>query len=164
MSFRRDDLDRFLVASDSVLVRMFEFTLADFSNFKGWSMDPEEFISEGDDVFRRKIDASAAYARGVQIIRPSLTKGQLASFLRDDGQPDRSVDFLAHDFRHGRLATVSTDPSATTNYFMADENDLPFGTSPAFFRPDVLSKYKSDATSTKWTKTRGSSSAAAGGA
>ena len=27
---------------------------------------------------------------------------------------------------------------------MAEHNDLPYGTSPAFFRPDVLAKYKSD--------------------
>jgi hypothetical protein len=32
----------------------------------------------------------------------------------------------------------------TANYFNADKNDLPFELSPAFFRPEVLSKYKAD--------------------
>ena len=39
---------------------------------------------------------------------------------------------------------VSTDPSDTTNYFQARENHLPYDVSAAFFRPEVLSKYKSD--------------------
>ena len=41
------------------------------------------------------------------------------------------------------MAKISTAPSATTNYFVLD-NDLPFELSPAFFRPEVLSKYKTD--------------------
>ncbi len=37
---------------------------------------------------------------------------------------------------------MSTAPGATANYFT--ESDLPFETTPAFFRPDVLLKYKFD--------------------
>src|SRR5208337_3989469 len=54
------------------------------------------------------------------------------------------VTFIAEDWRHKRVAEISTDPVATTNYFQANENDLPFELSPAFFRPEVLSKYKTD--------------------
>ena len=39
---------------------------------------------------------------------------------------------------------ISTDPSATTNYFDAHNNNKPYELSPAFFRPEVLSKYKAD--------------------
>jgi hypothetical protein len=46
--------------------------------------------------------------------------------------------------RHGKVTEVSTDPAATTNYFQAHENDLPYEVTPAFFRPEVLSKYKTD--------------------
>ncbi len=56
----------------------------------------------------------------------------------------RYVEFIAHDFRNARLAKISTDPSATTNYFEAKNNALPFELSPAFFRPEVLLKYKTD--------------------
>lgn len=38
---------------------------------------------------------------------------------------------------------ISSAPGATANYFT--KSDLPFETSPAFFRPEVLLKYKSDA-------------------
>ena len=54
------------------------------------------------------------------------------------------VKFLAHDWRNRRITKISTDPNATTNYFVAHENSLPFETSPAFFRPEVLLKYKAD--------------------
>jgi hypothetical protein len=61
------------------------------------------------------------------------------------GQRGRQyVEFIAHDWRNKRLTRISTDPAATTNYIEAARNSLPFDTSPAFFRPDVLVKYKSD--------------------
>ena len=47
-------------------------------------------------------------------------------------------------FVNGRIAAVSTDPATTTNYFVASANSLPYETSPAFFRPEVLAKYKAD--------------------
>ncbi len=42
------------------------------------------------------------------------------------------------------MTKISTDPAATTNYFQAEGNALPFELSPAFFRPEVLLKYKAD--------------------
>lgn len=54
------------------------------------------------------------------------------------------VEFIAQDWRNGQVTRISTNPTATTNYFVAKENDLPFELSPAFFRPEVLSKYKTD--------------------
>ena len=57
---------------------------------------------------------------------------------------DRYVEFKTYDWRHMQVAPISTDPSATTNYFKAHENSLPYEMSPAFFDPEVLVKYKSD--------------------
>jgi hypothetical protein len=54
------------------------------------------------------------------------------------------VEFIIYDWRNKCIAKASTDPTATTNYFDADCNELPFELSAAFFRPEVLSKYKSD--------------------
>jgi hypothetical protein len=67
--------------------------------------------------------------------------------LRDDwfGRGDQGyVEFIACDWRNERVTKISTDPKATTNYFEAKENSLPFELSPAFFRPEVLLKYKGD--------------------
>ena len=147
VSFRREQIERYLAASGLVLVRMFDFTLVDRERgFRGWSDSPATVFLDDDELFfRQKIDSSAAYTRGVQIIRPSRPKDQILQDLRwSRDRDDGYVNFLAHDWRHGRIDSISTDPSATTNYFVAEENSLPFETSVAFFSPDVLSEYKSD--------------------
>jgi len=51
--------------------------------------------------------------------------------------------FKAHDWKNGRLAEISCAPTAIASYFEKD-SPLPFQTTPAFFRPDVLQKYKAD--------------------
>ena len=149
VSFKREPLELYLAASNSVLVRMFVFTLLRHENFTGWSDGPENVIRETNDFFyRQKIDpGKAAYTRGVQIIRPSRPKSELFSSLegsRSNEQEGNYVEFVAHDLRNKRIANISTDPSATTNYVQAQENSLPFEVSPAFFRPDVLWKYRSN--------------------
>jgi len=52
------------------------------------------------------------------------------------------VSFIALDWKNGVVKEVSCAPGATANYFTA--SNLPFELSPAFFRPEVLSKYKAD--------------------
>ena len=147
VSFGREDLERYLVASDSVLVRLFEFWLVDPTRFTEWSDGDEAPVELGDDLFlRQKVDEEIAFARGVQIIRPKSTKTELLSSLLspDNTSNIRHVEFIAHDIRHDTITKISTDPSSTTNYFDAKNNDLPFDTSPVFFNAEVLVKYKSD--------------------
>jgi len=50
--------------------------------------------------------------------------------------------YIAHDWKNKNLSEISCDPSCLANYFT--ESDLPFEITPAFFKPEVLSKYKSD--------------------
>ena len=125
---------------------MFEFSLIDPKGFAEWGDDGEEVVVEEEDslFYKRRIGPESAFARGVQILRPSLTKADVAANFWGTRRDDPPVEFVAWDWRHERVARVSTHPSATTNYFVAEHNDLPYGTSPAFFRPDVLAKYKSD--------------------
>ena len=89
-----------------------------------------------------------AYARGVQIIRPSRPKAEISSLLLQkqwlEHKETEYIEFIAYDWRNKRITRISTDPAATTNYFQAQGNSLPFELSPAFFKPDVLQKYKTD--------------------
>ena len=152
VSFKRGDLEEYLVAKDSALVRLFDITLFrrdGNDDFMGWSNEPEQFVVEtGDFFYRQKVDVGkAAYTRGVQIIRPPNAGGKTDSMSiqgRGRRREGDYVTFLADDWRNRRIANVSTDPSATTNYFEANENSLPYEVSPAFFRPEVLLKYKAD--------------------
>ena len=148
VSFQREPLEVYLAASNQVLVQLFDFTLLDRSLFTTWGDELEHLIVESDDLFyRQKVSGPAAYTRGVQIIRPSRSKADIlsakqASWLGREEQ--EYAEFIAHDWRNKRLTKISTAPSATTNYFVAHENELPFELSPAFFKPEVLLKYKTD--------------------
>ena len=143
-SFRREPLECYLAASRSVLVRMFEFWLMDPGDFE--ELDgADEVVLEDDSLFyKRRVGTRSAFTRGIQIIRPSLTLAEVSATVRGTKRDSPPLEFVAFDRRHGRIETISTDPSATTNYFVADRNDLPYETSPAFFRADALAKYKSD--------------------
>jgi hypothetical protein len=149
VSFKWEPLEEYLAASDASLVRMFDFTLLRRSGFSGWSNEPTQEFQESDHFFyRRKVmPGYAAYTRGVQIIRPRRIKEAIFTGITDRwfGQKNKEyVEFIAYDWRNSRIVKISTDPSATTNYFNAEGNSLPFELSPAFFRPEVLLKYKAD--------------------
>jgi hypothetical protein len=141
------ELEEYLGIAGYALVRMFDFTLLRYSQFGGWSDGPEDIVRVSDQfLYRQKVEGEAAYTRGVQIIRPRDARTVSDSISeRWGGSSKREhVTFIAQDWRHNKVTEISTDPSATTNYFQASENDLPFEVSPAFFRPEVLSKYKTD--------------------
>ncbi len=148
VSFKYEPLEQYLAASDSVLVRRFDFTLFQRETFQGWPDGPESMCNENQDFFyRQKFAGYAAYTCGVQIIRPRRPKSEILSSMsagRTGRQEQQYVAFRACDWRHKRIAEISTDPAATANYFEAHHNTLPFETSPAFFRPEVLAKYKGD--------------------
>lgn len=149
VSFRWEPLEEYLVASNSSLVRMFDFPLYRSSSFSGWSDAPERRFRDSDLLFyRQKVMAGhASYTRGVQIVRPRRKKKSVFARITDGWSGDSAtgfVEFTALDWRNGEVTKISTDPEATANYFNSEGNSLPFELSPAFFRPEVLSKYKTD--------------------
>jgi len=48
------------------------------------------------------------------------------------------------NYGHKKITRISTAPGETANYFNGKDNSMPYELSPAFFRPEVLSKYKTD--------------------
>ncbi|AGY57717.1 hypothetical protein [Gloeobacter kilaueensis] len=149
VTFKWEPLEEYLVASNSSLVRMFDFTLYKGSGFADWSSEPAQDFPEAEDFFyRRKINSgTGAYTRGVQIIGPRRPTQAVQSDIMNGWMSQKNkqyVEFIAYDWRNKCVTKISTDPSATTNYFVAKDNSLPYELSPAFFRPEVLSKYKTD--------------------
>jgi hypothetical protein len=149
VSFKWEPLEEYLAASNASLVRMFDFTLLRRPGFFGWSDGPEEQINESADFFYRQkiMPGYAGYTRGVQIIRTRRSREVIFTSMRDrwcGKQNKKYVEFIAYDWRNRRVTKISTAPAATTNYFQAEGNTLPFELSPAFFRPEVLLKYKAD--------------------
>lgn len=149
VSFKRRPLEKYLAATKSVLVRMFDFTLHRGKNFPALPDGPEKvFKKSGDCFYRQKVNpGKGGYTCGVQIIRPRRPKAEIFSSPVKScfgDNEEKYVKFLTCDWRNKRITNISTDPAATTNYSEAQDNSLPFELSPAFFRPDVLLKYKGD--------------------
>ena len=148
VTFKRRQLDEFLRASNSVLVRMFEFMLYPLHDLSDWEPETKRVRDDAGLFYRRSLEAGkAGYYRGVQIIRPfPLPSGPLSQAGSGQLSPNESkyVEFIAWDFWHKRVVVISTDPSATSTHFQASKNNLPPALSPAFFRQEVLSRYKND--------------------
>jgi hypothetical protein len=148
-SFDWSPLQEYLAASDSSLVRMFDFMLLDREKFTDWGPAPKQVISNGAGFFYRQkiIPGMGAYTRGVQILGLRRPASEIFKDVSDgwSGKSDNQhAVFIAQDWRNKVVANISTEPTATTNYFEAQSNSLPFETSPAFFKPEVLLKYKTD--------------------
>ena len=146
VSFAWAPLEEYLAATNSSLVRRFDFTLLRRDNFTMWPEGPETVIRESDRLsYRQKLaQGVAAYTAGVQLIAPRRPNRAIFDDMRDGRKDRKYVEFIAHDWRNKRVAKMSTDPKATTNYFEAHGNSLPFELSPAFFKPEVVLKYKTD--------------------
>lgn len=147
VTVRRDVLDEYMAFTESVAVRTFDFTRFRPNAFAGWSHPASPVVRRDGDIEYRSVlePGHASYARGVQIVRPRLTKVEAAARKQEQwsgGERREYVSFIAFDWKNEVVREVSTDPNATSNYFTV--SDLPFELSPAFFRPEVLSKYKAD--------------------
>ena len=146
---KREPLEQYVTAAGYVLVRFFDFTISNYSKARTWDgtertrhiTSPELFYDQG-------IHPDGhSFMRGVHILHPATPKEDLFRSMIDPRYARNNREyatFIIHDFRNDQIREVSTLPGETTNYFEAKDNSLPFETSPAFFRPEVLSKYKTD--------------------
>ncbi|WP_043483092.1 hypothetical protein [Geothrix fermentans] len=145
-SFTWGPLEEYLAASDSALIRRFDFTLLRRDCFTSWPDGPEKVINKFTPIVCRQkvVPGIAAYTTGIQLITPRRPKRLVFEGLRDDRRDKKYVEFIAYDWRNLQITIISTNPSNTTNYFEAQNNSLPFELSPAFFKPEVILKYKTD--------------------
>jgi hypothetical protein len=141
----RDVLDRYTALTDSKIVRTFDFTRTSLSRFGGWKDSHETTVTQMDDLFfRTHIEAGhASYLRGCQVIPSRISKEAVMEEFHSGSKKDAQyASFIAHDWKNQVTKEISCEPGATANYFT--HSDLPFELSPAFFNPEVLSKYKAD--------------------
>ena len=146
---KRETLELFLATSGKVLLRFYDFMMIKPGEFDSWKGGVKQRTTEPDDLFYDQCihPKGHAYTRGAQIVRRITPKQDLFRLLTDP--PARRTgrhyaSFIIKDWRNETITEVSTDPDHTTNYFEAKNNALPFEVSAAFFRPEVLTKYKAD--------------------
>lgn len=148
---QRDALDFYMFLTDSVLIRVFDVTrFSDPITVASNERTIELYEDKNNGLYAQKTtvvksasSGSAAWMRGFQILEPQKSEHEMMSDLASEIKQEREyATFIAQDWKHNDIRECSSDPSNLGNYFV--QSDLPYGTSPAFFNPEVLSKYKHD--------------------
>jgi hypothetical protein len=145
VSILAKDFAEYMRLAGMGMVVFFDFTRVSAS-FNGWRGE-NHFEHKARDLFYHggAMAAHGSYVNGRMIIRPAVTIEQIVEAhknARDSLQRNYAV-FKAINLKTGERIEVSCSPSAVSNYFQP-ESDLPREMSPAFFRAEVLHRYKAD--------------------
>lgn len=139
-----------LLLTDSVIVRVFDFARAPeigFHALSGTSVE-HDFHSSESEVFgifgvrtSRSGEYLASWCRGFQVVR--MTEAPSNIMMRIWGpDPDKReyADYIILDWKSKEIMIASCNPNKLDSYFT--DTGRPFQTSPAFFKGEVLLKYK----------------------
>lgn len=141
----RSTLDEYLVITNQALLLLYDSTRFEPKSFGGWQNQNVEYHEWEPEIHYRigRNAEIASYLRGFQIIRPAVSKEDVIR-RHGIGEPKERqyATFIVYDWKNGVVRECSCDPNLLGNYFV--KSDLPYGTSPAFFRPEILQKYKAD--------------------
>ena len=145
---KRKQLEQYLAATGNVLVRFFDFIMVS-DGFSSWHDGVRERKAESDFLaYDQCIHPDGhGYTRGTQLLPVTTPRVDLFREMIEPASMRTNrehASFIIQDWRNDQIAEVSAAPGQTANYFNAEGNSLPFELSPAFFRPEVLSKYKAD--------------------
>ncbi|MEH2539120.1 MULTISPECIES: hypothetical protein [unclassified Bradyrhizobium] len=141
---KAQQLAEFMAVGGFGLYRKFDVTRFVPGSFTHWESAERHF--DAPDLFYNAglSGGNASYIHGGQILRPRVTVKELIQNWKREEDPDarQYETFKIHDWKNKKLVEWSCAPSALSNYFT--KSDKPFEISPAFFSPDVLTKYKAD--------------------
>ena len=141
---KAEQLAEFMAVGSYSLYRKFDVTRFVPGSFSKWDRSERHF--DAPDLFYNKgmSGGNASYIHGGQILRPSITVEELIEEWKRESDPNaREYEkFKIHDWKNNRFVEWSSAPSEINNYFT--KSDKPFEISPAYFSPDVLTKYKAD--------------------
>jgi len=140
------EFSEYMRLSGMGMVIFFDFTRVDHRSFNGWS-GQQTFNRSAPDLFYNGgvMPGHASYVNGRMIVRPSVTMEQIVQARMNARDPAsrQYATFKAVDLKTKERIEVSCDPAGLSNYFQP-ESPLPLQMCPAFFRAEVLHKYKAD--------------------
>ncbi len=145
VTIKRNDLETFMALSDSALVIKFDFTRFIPELFSGWHEQENQAIKTENSYFMCGVITNhASYAYGHMLLKTALTERDLVEKWKDEENRSSKqyVSFKIIDGKNKRLVETSCAPDCIVNYFQ--DSDLPWEISPAFFRSEVLQRYKMD--------------------
>lgn len=140
----RKDLDKFMALSETSLVLTFDFTRVRWEAFNGWGEIEHYERNEPDLFYHGGKGGQGSFASGAIILRPKVTVDELVQAWRDEEDPKKRqyATFKIYDRKNETNVETSCAPEFLSNYFQ--KSDLPWEVSPAFFRPEVLHRFKAD--------------------
>lgn len=139
------ELFTYMTLADMVLVYFFDFTRFKSVSFNGWGEHPRIDYKAPDLFYHGGSIGNASYVNGRMIVRSTILLQQLIDDWKEESHPTKKKEYATFKI-FDRKNNVEVETSCATeflsNYF--ETSDLPWEISPAFFRPDVLHRFKAD--------------------
>ncbi len=144
VTIQREELDKFMALSKTCLVLRFDFTRVRWGSFAGWREIKGYSRSDVDLYYHGGVNHQGSYCNGVTIVRPRVTVADLVQRWKaeDDHSKRKYATFKIYDRKNRVNVETACAPECLANYFQ--ESDLPWEISPAFFRSEVLHRFKAD--------------------
>ena len=141
---RRNELDAYMALTNTSLVLRFDFTRVRWGSFGGWGEISHYKREMAELFYHGGIDGQCSYCNGALIVRPQITVDYLVQAWKDEeSNTNRSyATFKIYDRKNDVYVETSCGPEFISNYFQ--RSALPWEISPAFFRPEVLHRFKAD--------------------
>lgn len=139
------DLSTYMTLADMALVYFFDFTRFNSAGFNGWGDHPRIDRKAPDLFYHGGSIGNASYVNGRMIVRSAIPLQQLIDEWKEESNPAMTKEyarFKIFDRKNNVEVETSCAPESLSNYF--EKSDLPWEISPAFFRPDVLHRFKAD--------------------
>ncbi|MDU9047583.1 MAG: hypothetical protein Q3M30_01950 [Candidatus Electrothrix sp. Rat3] len=143
---RRRSLEKILYLGDWFLIRYVSFIRSntdwpDTDSFTSKVYEPQEYEAKFE---FRKCKNDYIEFKGAHIERPTIPKEQLLSWCDNEVETEKKyAELIINDWRNNKiLKGYSIDPKNFANYFT--ESELPYETSPIFFKAEILDKYKNN--------------------
>ena len=144
VAIKRSELDKFMALSKQCLVIRFDFTRARWGSFAGWG-ELNRYSKDNTDLYYHGGSAAqGSYCNGVMVVRPQITVAELVRRWKaeEDRANKKYAIFKIYDRKNDVNVETSCAPEFLSNYFQ--KSDLPWEISPAFFRAEVLHRFKAD--------------------
>lgn len=138
------DLSTYMTLADMAVVFIFDFTRFKPGSFNGWGDHPRIQHREPDLFYNGGSDGNASYVNGRMVVRSTVPLEQLIEEWKEGSNPTKReyATFKIFDRKNNVEVETSCGPEFLSNYFQ--KSNLPWEISPAFFRPDVLHRFKAD--------------------
>jgi hypothetical protein len=138
------DLDKFMALSKTCLVLGFDFTRVQWGSFNGWGEIQRFGREEADLCYHGGVDGNGSFCNGWMVVRPQVTVSDLVREWKAENNISKRkyATFKIYDRKNRTNVETSCAPNCISNYF--EISNLPWEMSPAFFRPEVLHRFKAD--------------------